>query len=159
MNLRWNEKGLTLIELCLTLLILGLIIALATPRLAGSYHSMHLKSVAQKIAEEVCQIQNQAELLEQEWKMKIVEDGRGYLLEKEETSINDLNLDQKKWEVVFQKKLPEDFSLECSIEEIAIFPYDGQPIQLGVKDGKNRMITIQIENGQYELFSQKHIKK
>ncbi|MDZ7276621.1 MAG: prepilin-type N-terminal cleavage/methylation domain-containing protein [candidate division KSB1 bacterium] len=76
-----NERGLTLIELCLTLLILGLIVAAASPRLSRSYRRLQLKTAAESIADEIRMIQRRAEISQQAWRFIIRPDGKSYAVE------------------------------------------------------------------------------
>lgn len=73
-----DDRGLTLIELCLTLLILGILVALATPRLAGTYQELKLRNTAERIADELRQLRQRALLTGEGWRFRVWEDGRGF---------------------------------------------------------------------------------
>ncbi len=115
-----NETGLTLIELCLTLLILGLIIALAIPRLGRSYHSLRLKSTAEQIAEELEMTRKRSDLFDQAWRLRLLKSKQGYILEKKVE--NPWFPGQMSWQQVFRKDLPAGFSLDTKEKIIEWLP-------------------------------------
>ncbi len=78
-----NEKGLTLIELCLAILILGLLVVAVAPRLAGTFSKMKIKSAAEKFAAELRLTRQQAAFSGTFWRLRITDEGRVYCLEQE----------------------------------------------------------------------------
>jgi Tfp pilus assembly protein FimT len=79
---------LTLLELCLTLLILGLIVALASPRLSRSYHHLRLNTAAERLAGDLRMIQTRAVLSAQRWRVVVWPDDRGYTMERQDREPN-----------------------------------------------------------------------
>lgn len=77
-----TEKGLTLLELCLVVLILGLIVTMAVPRLQKSYSSLLVKSEANEIVEQMHMINRRAILSGVPWRFSIWPDGSGYFVER-----------------------------------------------------------------------------
>ncbi len=78
-----NEAGLTLLEICLTLLILGLIVAFASPRLSRAYRHSQLRNQAERLGDDLRLIKARAVLAAQKWRLVVWPDGRGYTIEQQ----------------------------------------------------------------------------
>ncbi len=139
----WNEKGLTLIELCLTLLILGLIIALAIPRLGKSYHSLHLKTLAEQIAGELEMTRHHSDLFNQAWRLRVFKNKQGYVLEKRVD--NTFFPGKVTWQLVSRKDLPSGFSLNAKDNIVEWLPGRRAPeTQLQICDKNGDSVEIRI---------------
>ncbi|RMF70582.1 MAG: type II secretion system protein, partial [Calditrichaeota bacterium] len=78
-----NERGLTLIELCLTLLVFSLIVLAATPKLAHTYRNLRLKSQAEAVAREFKLLPQESLLTGRTWRFTVWENGNGYSVEEQ----------------------------------------------------------------------------
>ena len=111
-----NESGLTLIELCLVLLILGLIVAAASPRLYRSYRGLKLLSAAESIADELNLTQGRCAASGQEWRFRIWQDGHGYDVQRQagdEPAIppRPAGGRLRNWRTVVHRSLPDGITL------------------------------------------------
>jgi len=110
-----DERGLTLLELCFTLLIVGLIVTLASPRLRRTYASLKLKTAARNVAQELEGVRRQAMLSGFSWRFRVWSDGRGYVVERrgpDELGGEALEMRQSAWEKELGHRLPEGYHLE-----------------------------------------------
>lgn len=113
-----NEKGLTLLELCLTLLILALIVTAASPRLSRTYNRLRAKTTAEQIAGDVSMMLRLSSLTGQFWRMRIWENGRGYFLEQRKVHSAAIGAIAREirgdWERVTTRALPDGYFLVSS---------------------------------------------
>lgn len=152
-----NDRGLTLIELCLTLLILGLLIAAMSPRLSNSYQEMQLKNTAEGIAEELQMIHEQTLFTGQQRRFKIWSDGTGFTIERQTKVISSTKLAEpvhEQWQVMKKQRLidglelrPFDVVLFWSVD--GMYPLDS--ISLVTKQG--RKYEIRFKNEQIDVRS------
>lgn len=78
-----DESGLTLIELCLTLLLLGLFVAAASPDLSHALAAMRLKSEAESVAADMRMASQKSRISGVRRRMLVAEDGSGYVIERQ----------------------------------------------------------------------------
>ncbi|MFQ5631788.1 MAG: Tfp pilus assembly protein FimT/FimU [bacterium] len=152
-----DERGLTLIELCFVILILGLIVAMASPRLSQSYHKLKLKTTAEQVYRDLTMASRRATLSARPWRFRIWDDGSGYDLEEQ---ISDYENDRPAWEAdaKWQSKLrrgmQEGFVLHPEASTLIWSPNSRGPnntLTLKSRNGDNIVYEIQIENGKVRL--------
>ncbi|KAA3617926.1 MAG: hypothetical protein DWQ05_07730 [Calditrichaeota bacterium] len=83
------EKGITLLELCIVVLILGLIVTMAVPHLKRTYSSLVLKTETQEIVDQLYMINRRAVLSGVPWRFKVWPDGKGFFVERQLVEIYD----------------------------------------------------------------------
>ncbi len=75
-----NERGLTLIELCLTLLVLGLLVAAASPNLSHALSALKLKSEAESVATNLQMAIQKCRISGIPHRIQVMEDGKSYVI-------------------------------------------------------------------------------
>jgi type II secretion system protein H len=145
-----DESGLTLIEMCLVLLLLGLLVAAATPRLARSYQALKLKTAAESLAREMKVISRRALLVGQRWQLTIAADGRSYGLApqkpREETNAAALEEQACEWQPARRRFLPEGITL-APADTALVWGLNGalSPSALTLTDEQARVFEINLE--------------
>ncbi|MFQ5650503.1 MAG: Tfp pilus assembly protein FimT/FimU [bacterium] len=145
-----NEHGLTLIELCLTLLILGLIVMAATPKLSRSFQDLRIQNIAEEVAADLVLCQQRAILTGHARRVKIWPDGRGYTIEHH----RDQELPgqpswswQDEWQVELERTLASGTHLKPMAQPLEWTPAGACPdLVLRIKDGNEKVYEIRIEN-------------
>lgn len=110
-----DTSGLTLIELCFVLLILGLIVLAATPQLSSSYRRLRIRTAAESFANDLAMAARRTVLSGNRWRVHIWENGRGYTLEREAPDPADatpLWQNDKKWQKAAEHALNRGLHLE-----------------------------------------------
>ncbi|MFQ5864136.1 MAG: Tfp pilus assembly protein FimT/FimU [bacterium] len=153
----FNERGLTLIELCITLLILGLIVAAASPRLIKSYGDLKLKTAAQGIAEELVTTQRRAVLSGRMWRFKVWDNGLGYSVEQQVTQES---ADQPAWQwptewhTELSRRLPKGSKLNPEGAIVEWAPDGCYPQHtLSISNENEKIYEIQIESARITVRS------
>ncbi|MFQ5605508.1 MAG: Tfp pilus assembly protein FimT/FimU [bacterium] len=152
-----NERGLTLIELCMTLIILGLIVAAASPQLVHSIRNLKTKNAAESLAENLLMIQQRAILSGRNWRFKVWEDGRGYTVEKrvfQDIPETPNALRQESWKIHFEQALPATNILHPPAAVWNFWP-DGTmtDLNLTISDDKNRNYQIYADEKTFKVKS------
>lgn len=144
-----NERGLTLIELCVTLLVLGLIAALASPRLTHAYYHLRLKTTAEEIVDAMTMAGRRAIFSGQPWRLRVSPEGDCYFIEQQMT---DIDSEQPvwnwpaDWRIEIRKVLDDGLRLTPTGESFTWIPGGAPPCgKLVVSDGSGRSHTIHLE--------------
>lgn len=144
-----NERGLTLIELCVTLLVLGLIVALASPRLTQAYYHLRLKTTAEEIADAMTMAAHRAIFSGQPWRLRVSPEGDCYFIEQQRT---DVDSEQPvwgwpaDWHVEIRKTLDKDLRLAPTDESFTWISNGAPPCgKLVVSDANGRGYAIRLE--------------
>ncbi|MFQ5637214.1 MAG: hypothetical protein ACE5IR_04390 [bacterium] len=125
-----NERGLTLLEICLTLLVLGLLVAAANPRLSRSYRSLKLKLAAESTAEDLFMVYRRAILSGSTWRVTVWEDGRGYTIEQQgaaESADPSAWQSQPEWHVQRKQRLASGVKLSPRTAQLEWSPNGEHP--------------------------------
>lgn len=143
-----DERGLTLIELCLTLLILGLIVAAASPRFAHSYRDLKLKLAAEGLGDDLLMLHRRAVLSGRTWRCTVWKNGQGYSLEQRvvQDGSNQSTWEQEtEWQVKRNRRLPKSLTLSPNGVELEWPPdgtYPDHTLSVSAEHGKIYEIEI-----------------
>ncbi|MFQ5706618.1 MAG: Tfp pilus assembly protein FimT/FimU [bacterium] len=151
-----NECGLTLIELCLTLLVLGLIVAAATPQFNRSYQDLKLKSEAERLVDDLRMIHRRAVLSGRPWRFRVWENGKGYELQQQSVQRSP---DQPawlwpgRWQVRVRHPLPDEFELNPNGTVLEWTPAGDVPHSvLDISGANGKKYEIQISQNKIALL-------
>lgn len=152
-----NERGLTLVEVCLTLLIVGLIVAAASPRLARSHRNLKLRTAAEGVADDINMIHWRAVLSGRQWRFIIWSDGQGYDVERQPTmeTVGQPGFASEwtpDWQVVTRRPLPPGSTLRPEGSVLQWGPTDAaRRDTLCISDGDERAYEIHIEGARISV--------
>lgn len=152
-----DESGLTLIELCFVILIVGLLLATATPHLAGSYRALAMRSAAEQVYQDFTLASRRAVLSAHAWRVHILIGGRSYDLEERAFSAEQ---DQpawslrQEWRVQLRRSVPAEFILGPEGAVLEWSPDGRGPsgaVALRRRSGAPGGYEIHLENGEVKL--------
>ncbi len=143
-----DDRGLTLIELCLVLLILGLIVTAASPRLSRSFNHLKSKTAAERVAQDLVMARHRAVLSGRIWQLIISSDGRAYSLEQQILQDRDEPTRQgrRQWQTVLTRDLSHDHQLRPAGITLSLLPdgsYPQQILTLGKNDSSPYEIHVE----------------
>lgn len=153
-----DEGGLTLIELCFVILILGLILATASPHLSKSYHKLKLKTTAEKVHRDLMMASRRATLSAKPWRIRIWDDGDGYDLEERVIDYDDEQPvwdASEKWQLKFRRIVQEGLILQPEASTLVWSPAGQAPdgvLTLRNKKGDEPVYEIRLEKGEARLY-------
>ncbi len=151
MSLRNNEDGLTFLELCLVLLILGLLLAAATPKLSRSYEALKFKTAAKAVAADVDFAFSAAILSGRAHRLRLWPDGSGYTVEEKITAQAPAGFApsaEVRWRSVRSNRLPEQLQLESDAPELIFSAaHPEKAAELRLVSEKHREARIVLRRG------------
>ncbi len=142
-----NESGLTLIELCLTMLILGLVLMASTPKLARSFKNLRSKSVAEDVAADLVLCRHRAILSGSARRMRVWDNGLGYTVER--LSLESGNRpslrSSEAWQVEIDNPMATETTLSPPGQAFEWTPAGSQTTgTLILTDAQNRLFEIRM---------------
>lgn len=149
-----NDHGLTLIEVCLVVLILGLIISAATAQFSRSYAQYRLKAAARTVARDLRTAYQRAVFQSQPFRFRVWQNGYGYALDSEEggDALNHTAVRERDWREVLTRALPDGYTLR-PFGSIIEFPPSGRipEGELIVYEKQGRRYRIVLHDGKINV--------
>lgn len=136
------RKGLTFLELLMVVVLLGLFVAMATPRFQSTYFALQLSNQAKGLAKFLTYAQERAVLEGKTYRFAIDPDKRRYWLEAEsEEEDSSFKRIEGRYGRIFE--LPEGIFLESEAKEIFFYPDGGSDpftLSLNTKEGNTLLL-------------------
>jgi len=131
------KKGFTFLEILMVVMILGIIVAMATPRFRESYIDLQLKSQAKSLAKFLTYAQERAIFDKRIYRFEVSPDKARYWLTREETGGEEgtFNFVQIQGRYGRRFEFPEGISLGFEKESILFYP-----------DGSADVFTLSLKN-------------